>query len=83
VAGLRVGLERLQDFPAVHRRHHHVERDGLGLQPAGQRENMAGLLDADDAHRTAAQVTLEHADGRLLVVHDEDGQLIGAREREG
>jgi hypothetical protein len=73
VAGRLVGLQALDDFVAVHLRHHHVEQDQVGAGLGG------GDLQRDGAGFGGEhpEVPLQHAADALQVdprvVHHQDG----------
>ncbi len=72
----RVGLERVQDRPAVHLRHHHVEQDGAGRVPAGEVEPRGAVggrhgretLPFEEPDRQVAlrRIVVDHQDGGML-----------------
>jgi len=73
-----VGAQALEEFPAVHGAHHHVQDDDGGRLALDGIEGALAVGDGGDPVSFGDEVALKELQYALVVVDDEDGRALGA-----
>ena len=71
-----------EEFPAIYARQHHVQHDSAGMDFCGELQRLFGIASTEDRIGSAGEMALEQHERIGVVVHHQNGQVCGHRQRE-